>query len=62
MEMYSTVSEMTEDEESGDMLESFSMMFYPFIQSMTFSHGRAAELLGVCKLDLIVFYDKMGMP
>lgn len=57
MEMYSTVSEMTEDEESGDVLESFSMMFYPFIQSMTMSHGRAAELLGVCNLDLIVFYD-----
>ncbi len=39
-----------------------AMMLYPFIQNLTISHGRAAELLGVHKFDLIAFYDRMGMP
>jgi hypothetical protein len=38
------------------------MMLYPFIWNVTISHGRAAELLGVSKLDLIEFYNRMGMP
>ena len=29
---------------------------------MTISHGRAAEILGVHKLDLIVYYGKLGLP
>lgn len=39
-----------------------AMMLYPLIQNVTISHGRAAELLGVRKLDLIEFYNKMGLP
>lgn len=42
--------------------ERNAMMLYPFIQNVTISHGRAAELLGVRKLDLIEFYNRMGMP
>jgi hypothetical protein len=38
------------------------MLLYPFIQNMTISHGRAAEILGVRKTDLIEFYDSMGIP
>ena len=26
------------------------------------SHGKAAEILGVHKLDLIAFYGKLGLP
>ena len=33
-----------------------AMILYPYIQDMTISHGRAAEILGVNKLDLIDFY------
>ena len=29
---------------------------------MTISHGRAAEILGVHKLDLIAYYGKLGLP
>jgi len=39
-----------------------AMMLYPFIQNHTISHGRAAEILGVHKFDLIEFYCAMGMP
>jgi hypothetical protein len=38
------------------------MLLYPFIKNMTISHGRAAEILGVRKTDLIGFYDSMGIP
>lgn len=39
-----------------------AMILYPLIQNGTISHGRAAEILGVCKTDLIEFYDAMGIP
>ena len=39
-----------------------AMMLYPLIQNKTISHGRAAEILGVHKFDLIDFYCSMGMP
>ena len=42
--------------------ERNAMLLYPYIQNMTISHGRAAELLGVNKLDLIAFYSKLGIP
>ncbi len=38
------------------------MILYPLIQNLTISHGRAAEILGVSKLDLIDFYNSMGLP
>ena len=39
-----------------------AMLLYPFIQSGQMSHGRAAEILGVHKLDLIDLYCGMGLP
>ena len=39
-----------------------AMILYPLIQNLTISHGRAAEILGVHKLDLIEFYNSMGIP
>ena len=42
--------------------ERNAMMLYPHIQNMEISHGRAAELLGINKLDLIDFYGSMGLP
>ena len=39
-----------------------AMILYPFIQNLTISHGRAAEILGVHKFDLIDFYCSMGIP
>ncbi|MDE6636150.1 MAG: UPF0175 family protein [Lachnospiraceae bacterium] len=38
-----------------------AMMLYPYIQNGTISHGKAAEILGVFKMDLITLYGKMGL-
>ena len=39
-----------------------AMLLYPIIHNHSISHGRAAEILGVHKTDLIEFYDSMGIP
>ena len=42
--------------------EQNAMLLYSLIQSLVISHGKAAEILGVRKWDLIEFYNKMGIP
>lgn len=37
-----------------------AMLLYPEIQKQAISHGRAAEILGIRKSDLISLYDKLG--
>ena len=37
-----------------------ALLLYPYIQQKVISHGRAAEILGVHKLDLIDLYEQMG--
>lgn len=37
-----------------------AMILYPYIRKRKISHGRAAEILGIHKLDLIDLYGKMG--
>lgn len=57
--------EMASYLDTMDQAASFernAMILYPLIQNLTISHGRAAEILGICKLDLIDFYNKMGLP
>ena len=39
-----------------------AMLLYPYIQDGTISHGRAADMLGMYKIDLITLYGKMGLP
>ncbi|MCL1948702.1 MAG: UPF0175 family protein [Turicibacter sp.] len=39
-----------------------ALLLYPYIKNETISHGRAAELLGIPKLDLIDFYSSLGLP
>ncbi len=48
--------------ERGLSFEQSAMLLYPLIQGLVISHGRAAEILGVPKWELIEFYDKMGIP
>lgn len=38
-----------------------ALMLYPYIMDNTISHGRAAEILGIPKYDLIEIYDEMGL-
>ena len=35
-------------------------MLYPYILNQTISHGRAAEIIGIRKSELIDLYDKLG--
>jgi hypothetical protein len=42
-------------------LERNAMILYPYIKNMRISHGRAAEILGINKLDLISLYNDMGL-
>ena len=44
------------------IFERNAMLIYPYIRNLTISHGKAAEILGVHKTDLIEFYDSMGLP
>ena len=36
-------------------------MIYPYIQNGTISYGKAAEILGIFKMELITLYGKMGL-
>ena len=47
---------------SQEQFERNAMLILPFVQNQTVSHGRAAEILGVRKLELIAFYGKLGLP
>lgn len=42
-------------------LERNALLLYPYIHDKTISHGKAAEILGISKWDLIEIYDKMGL-
>ena len=37
-----------------------AMLVYPFIKSGVMSHGKAAEMLGLHKIGLIILYGKYG--
>lgn len=37
-----------------------ALLLYPYILNQTISHGRAAEILGIKKTELIDLYDKLG--
>lgn len=39
-----------------------ALILYPYIKDLTISHGRAAEILGIRKLDLITLYNEIGLP
>ena len=50
---------------TDDMEHSFernAMILFPYIQNLTISYGRAAEILGVHKTVLIEFYNSLGIP
>lgn len=49
-------------EDYEQVFERNALLLYPFIRNLTISHGRAAEILGVHKTDLIEFYNSIGIP
>jgi len=47
--------------DSAGQIKRNALLLYPYIENNTISHGRAAELLGMRKLDLIDTYCQMGL-
>lgn len=43
-----------------EILQRNASLIYPYILNQSISHGKAAEILGISKLDLIDIYAKMG--
>ena len=43
-------------------LKRNALILYPYIKDLTISHGRAAEIHGIRKLDLITLYNEIGLP
>ncbi len=39
-----------------------AMLVYPYIKNGVMSHGKAAEMIGIHKMDLIVLYGELGLP
>ena len=39
-----------------------AILLYPSIANDTISHGKAAELLGLSKMELIQIYGELGIP
>lgn len=42
-------------------LERNALLLYPYINDKTISHGKAAEILGISKYDLISLYNNIGL-
>ena len=51
---------VTENECRSELVRN-ALILLPYIQDMTISHGRAAELLGISKETLIDLYGDMGI-
>lgn len=47
---------------NNNKLRQNAILLYPYILDKTISHGRAAEILDISKLDLIDLYADLGVP
>lgn len=62
MELPDEMATFAMPKDKSEQLERNAMMLYPHIHEGAISHGRAAEILGIFKMDLITLYGKMGLP
>ena len=51
----------TVQNESTQLMRN-AMILFPYIQNETISHGKAAPILGIHKMDLIAMYSTLGIP
>lgn len=49
-------------DEDQDELQRNAMLLYPYIKKGNISHGRAAEILGISKWEMITLYNNLGFP
>ena len=57
-----TIAEYTVVEDENEMLIRNAMILFPYIKREVISHGKAAQLLGINKIDLITLYSSLGIP
>lgn len=57
-----TIAEYTVVEDENEMLTRNAMILFPYIKREVISHGKAAQLLGIHKIDLIALYSSLGIP
>lgn len=62
MEFPKGMSPYLEGSDSYVMFERNAMILYPYIQRGVLTNGRAAEILGITKRDLINYYSSKGIP
>lgn len=69
--MYMTKVEISIPENMKPYVQSYdekqnlyrnALILYQSIRNLTISYGRAAELLGISKYELIDIYEDMGIP
>ena len=56
-----TIAEYAAVEDESAALTRNAMILFPFIKNEVISHGKAAELLGIHKMDLIAIYSSLGI-
>lgn len=49
------------DDEQFELMRN-AMLLYPHIKNLAISHGKAAEILGIHKYELIDLYNSLGLP
>ncbi|MCM1397931.1 MAG: UPF0175 family protein [Clostridium sp.] len=48
-------------EDKDMVLQRNALLLYPYIKNLTISHGKAAEMLGISKWELIELYNNLGL-
>ena len=56
------MAEYTVSDDEKTNLTRNAMILFPYIQNDTISHGKAAQILGIHKMDLIALYSNLGLP
>ena len=56
------MAEYTVSDDEKTNLTRNAMILFPYIQNDTISHGKAAQILGIHKRDLIALYSNLGLP
>ena len=48
------------NDERSELMRN-AILLYPHVKNLTISHGKAAEILGIHKYELIDIYDQLGL-
>ena len=58
--IFTQMRKYLEELSSESELRRNALLLYPYILNQSISHGRAAEILGIGKSELLDIYDKLG--